>query len=165
MIGGKCVVTRQKRSSVNCGISKRRLSDRHPSLEGSPNPNHYSQWWRLHYCHFATLSFAHQLSCEWLSQQFIISHLVFCLFRAKQAKKALSCRALATNAGLFFAKIGNKKIYSTCQYIYFSWPAKQQTRLFTLHFHLQWKRIFKNFFPVSALSFHLTLSLFGKYSF
>ena len=32
--GQECVVTRQKRSSVNCGISKWRLSDRHPSLEG-----------------------------------------------------------------------------------------------------------------------------------
>ena len=147
---GVCVVTRQKRSSVNCGISKwDRLSDRQPSLEralilitiSTTDPFIIVI---LLQCHLPATCFGIKLilstSCSPIHSQ--PSPLLLGFVQSKESGVVLPCRALAANqCRINFAKIGNKKTYSTCQYIYLSWPAKQQTRLLKL---LRWREIINN---------------------
>ena len=119
MIGGEGVVTLQKRSSVDGGSSKWRLSDSQPSLGRFliiiPIAIRWNGW--FHFYYFTTLSFVSTKSNGLnvsLDKSFSIISPFARFVRSKQRTKAclgeLPCPGNPSRIN--FAKTGNKKTYT-----------------------------------------------------
>ena len=107
LIAQECVVTRQKRSSVNCGISRQGLSDRHPSLERALILTTITTG-----VFIIAILLQQQTKClrnvSKMSQKLHIRQSFLAitpLLVSREAKNALSWRALATKTALILSKL------------------------------------------------------------